>query len=352
MSDNPNSPAITAPDPPPGSSARTPLAMPWAAWTKVLRRVWVMVGFHELALLAGGLAFYCFLAITPLIAATVMLYGLLGDAETVRDQMQRIVEVVPADVARLLEDQMMQIVSTSSGVTGIALAIALIFAIYGAMRAASGMMSALNIINEEHETRNFLALAFRAAALTLAAIGLAVTGVLSGGAFAWLQSQAKYFLGGTTALVFQIVTWIAAILLGSTGFALIMRYGPDRRPAKWRWLAPGSLLATLLWITVSFGFSLYVAYVSNYSATYGSLSAFVVFLMWLYLSAYGVLLGALVNAEIERQTFCDTTVGPSRPAGQRGAVLADLIDDAVPALKDLQRRKSRSAARARAAADT
>lgn len=324
--------------------------MPLAAWGRVLRRVWVMIGFHELALLAGGLAFYSFLAITPLIAATVMLYGLLGSPETVRDQMQRIVEVVPADVARLLEDQLMQIVTTSTGVTGMALAIALFFAIYGAMRAASGMMSALNIINEEHETRNILVLALRAAMLTVAAITLAIIGVVAGGAFAWLQSQADRFLGATTTLVFQIVTWLAAILLGSAGFALIMRHGPDRRPAKWRWLAPGALLATLLWITVSFGFSLYVAYISDYNATYGSLSAFVVFLMWLYLSAYGVLLGALVNAEIERQTLCDTTVGPPRPAGQRGAVLADLMDDAIPSLRDLERHKRHSAARARAVA--
>ncbi|WP_374412340.1 YihY/virulence factor BrkB family protein [Novosphingobium colocasiae] len=346
-----DSPALS-PISPPGADAQAPWAMPRAAWKRVIKRVWVMIGFHELALLAGGLAFYSFLAITPLIAATVMLYGLLGDAHTVRDQMQRIVDIVPSDVARLLEDQLMQIVSTSTGVTGLALGIALFFAIYGAMRAASGMMSALNIINEEHETRNFIALALRAAALTLAAIALAVTGVLSGGAFAWLQSQADRLLGGTTALVFQIVTWLAAILLGSVGFALIMRYGPDRRPAKWRWLAPGSILATLLWITVSFGFSLYVAYISDYNATYGSLSAFVVFLMWLYLSAYGVLLGALVNAEIERQTFCDTTVGPARPPGERGAVLADLIDDGVPRLRDLEKRKLRSAARARAAADS
>lgn len=321
--------------------------MPFRAWVQVLKRVWVMIGFHELGLLAAGLAFFVFLAITPLIAATVMVYGLVGDPAAVQLQMESIVNVVPSDAARLIEEQLLQIVTTSTGVTGFALVIALFFAVYGGMRAASGMISALNIINEEHETRSFLRLTVRAAGLTVAAVLIALTGLLSGGVFAWLQTQTGVFLGGATALLFKLLTWIAAIALGTGGFALIMRYGPDRRPAKWRWLTPGSLLATLLWILVSFGFSLYVAYISDYNAMYGSLSAIVVFLMWLFLSAYGVLLGALLNAEIERQTYCDTTVGSARPPGERGAVLADQVDDHVPTREALDRHKQRKAQHAR-----
>jgi membrane protein len=335
----------------PGHDASSPWKMPRAAWFRVLKRVWVMVGFHELGLLSAGLAFYVFLALTPLIAATVMVYGLVADVEMVRKQMASIVDVVPADVARVLEEQLLNIISTNSGVTGLALVIALFFAVYGGMRAAGGMMSALNIINEERETRGFISITLRTGGLTLAAILLALTGVLSGGVFAWLQTQTSVYLGGLTQVLFKLLTWAFAVALGSAGFALIMRYGPDRRPAKWRWLAPGSLLATLLWLAVSFGFSLYVAYISNYSATYGSLSAIVVFLMWLFLSAYGVLLGALLNAEIERQTFCDTTTGPARPAGERGAVLADLVDDAVPSVEQLEKRKRRRADTERRRAD-
>ncbi|WP_395394791.1 YihY/virulence factor BrkB family protein [Novosphingobium sp. BL-8A] len=334
-----------------GDEANAPWALSGRAWWRVCRRVWVMSGFHELGLLAAGLAFYCFLALTPLIAATVMTYGLIGDVNTVREQMQSIVEVVPPEVARMLEQQLIQIVTTSRGVTGFALVIALLFAIYGGMRAASGMISALNIINEERETRGIVAMTFRAGGLTLSAVLIALTGILSGGVFAWLQTRASVYLGDATQTLFNWLTWIAAILLGSVGFALIMRYGPDRRPAKWRWLAPGALLATLLWIGVSFGFSLYVAYISDYNATYGSLSAIVVFLMWLFLSAYGVLLGALLNAEIERQTICDTTQGPPLPAGQRGAVLADLVDDRIPSFEDLQRKRNRRADKVRRNAD-
>lgn len=336
----------------PGAQANSPWSLPPSAWWRVVKRVWVMSGFHELGLLAAGLAFYSFLAITPLIAATVMIYGLIGDGEMVARQVQQIVEVVPPDVAHVLEGQMLQIVSTSSKVTGIALVVALFFAIFGAMRAANGMISALNIINEEHETRGIIVLSLRAALLTLAAILIAAVGVMVGALLTWLQSHASAYLGGWTALLFKLLTWLLAVILGTTGFAIIMRYAPDRRPAKWRWLTPGSVLATLLWVAISFGFSLYVAYISDYNATYGSLSAIVVFLMWLYLSAYGVLLGGLLNAEIERQTYRDTTAGPERPPGQRGAVLADVIDDTVPSLRELEeRRRARAQATRKRAAD-
>mgnify|MGYP003387765398 CR=1 FL=1 len=334
----------------PGATAKSPWRLPLRAWAQVGKRVWLMIGFHEVGLLAAGVAFFTFLALTPLLAATVMTFGLIGDVAMVRAQMARIVEVVPGEAAQIIEDQLMSIVSTASGVTGIALAIALFFALYGSMRAANGMISALNIINHEHETRNILVRSAQAAALTLAAILIALTGIISGGVFAWLQTQADFMSGSWTPVLFKSLTWLAAIILGSSGFALIMRWGPDRRPAKWSWLSPGSLLATILWIIVSFGFSLYVAYISDYNAMYGSLSAIVVFLMWLFLSAYAVLLGALLNAEIERQITRDTTVGPDRPAGQRGAVLADFVETPAASLASLEAKRLRRSERRRAEA--
>ena len=326
------------------------MEMPKTAWIAILKRMYTMWGFHNLGLLGAGVAFFTFLALTPLIAATVMIYGLIGDPQTVQRQMQAIVDVVPQEAAVLIQEQLLDAVSANASVTGMALLIALFFAIYGGTRAANGMIGALNIINEEHESRNIVTLTLRAFVLTLAAIFIALTGLISGGIFAWLQTQterllAEGLLGGGTASLFKVLTWVAAILLGSAGFALIMRYGPDRRAAKWRWLAPGALLATLLWLLISFGFSFYVAYVSDYNATYGSLSAVVVFLMWLFLSAYGILAGALLNAEIERQTTIDTTCGPDRPMGERGAVLADLCEGGLTMEQWLRKTQRRAVSR-------
>jgi len=329
----------------PGATANSPLEMPRAAWIAIFKRMYTMWGFHNLDLLGAGVAFFTFLAITPLIAATVMIYGLVGDVETVQRQMAAIIEVVPADAADVIQDQLLGVVTANARVTGVALAVALFFAIYGGMRAANGMIGALNIINEEHETRGFIRLTLRAAMLTLAAVFIALTGLISGGVFAWLETQTAVLLGPGTDFLFKVLAWTASILLGSTGFALIMRFGPDRRPAKWRWLVPGALLATLLWLIISFGFSFYVATISDYNATYGSLSAVVVFLMWLFLSAYGVLAGALLNAEIERQVICDTTRGPDRPRGERGAVLADLCEGSLTMEQWLHKAETRKVQR-------
>jgi membrane protein len=320
-------------------------------WWNILKRSWTMSGFHNISLLAAGTAFYTFLALTPLITATVMVYGLVGDVQTVEREMQAVVQVVPPEAAKLIESQLINVVTVSAGVKGLALIVAMAFAIFGGMRAASGLIGALNIINEEQETRSLVALTLRATWLTIAAVFIAATGLVSGGVFAWLQIRADAFFGPWANGLIKLGTWAAAIALGSFGFMLIMRYGPDRRPAKWRWLWPGALLSTVLWLAISFGFSLYVAYISDYSATYGSLSAIVVFLMWLFLSAYGILIGALLNAEIERQTVCDTTVGPPRPLGERGAVLADLIDASQPTRTALEKQRRRQAERARRRTD-
>ena len=307
----------------PGARAKSPWSMPGRAWLQILKRCWVMIGFHNLNLLAAGVAFFTFLALTPLLTATVMTYGLFGSVETVQQQMQSVSQFLPAEATQLLEEQLLAIVTTSKGVAGFALAISLFFAIYGGMRAANGMLAALNVINEEHETRNIVRTTLQALGLTLAAIGIALTGVISSSIFAWLQLQTSDVLGPVADPVVKVLTWAAAFGLASIGFAVIMRFGPDRRAARWLWLTPGAMVATVLFVAISFGFSGYVAYVSDYSATYGSLAAIVVFLMWLFLSAYCVLLGALVNAEAERQTLTDSTVGPDRPIGHRGATMAD-----------------------------
>jgi len=319
--------------------------LPWPAWKQIAKRMWIMMGFHNLSLLAAGTAFFAFLAITPLLAATVMSYGLLVDVETVQRQMLTIVKMVPADAASLIEEQLLGVVSTNSGVAGLTLVLSLSLAVFGGMRAAKGLIGALNIINSERESRNFFTVSLRAIGLTLAAIMIALTGLVSGGVVAWLQLHTGELIGPIAETFFQLLTWLLAMILGTSGFALIMRYGPDRRPAKWRWLSPGSLLATLAWVAVSFSFSFYVQYVSDYNATYGSLSAVVVFLMWLFLTSYAILVGALLNAEIERQTLVDTTVGEDRPMGERGAVMADIAIDRPVNANQLEKRRRRGAER-------
>lgn len=325
----------------PGATAATPLHLGWHGWKAVLKRIYVMNGFHSLPLLAAGVAFYAFLTIAPAIAAVVMIFGLIGDPALVGETMDLVIGMVPPDAARLIQGQLLAVVDANAGVTGIALAIALFFAIFGAMRAAGAMIQALNIIYEEHDSRSILIFYRRSAMLTLGAIGLALLGVAAASVFVWLAVQGEALLGPQTRMASQAGTWLLAGILASFAFAIVYRYAPDRRAAKWRWLSLGSIVATTLWIAVTFGFGLYATYVSNYNATYGSLGAVVALLMWLWLTAYAVLVGGLINAEAERQTAEDSTIGPDRPMGERGAVMADsqALDAASRELLEKKRRR-------------
>ncbi|MET0241190.1 MAG: YihY/virulence factor BrkB family protein [Sphingobium sp.] len=325
----------------PGATEDSPLKMPRGAWWSILKRVYVMTGFHNLSLLAAGVAFFAFLAFVPLIGSIVLLYGLIGDPQTVAQSVDLLNGIAPPEVLTILRDQLLAIVTSSKTAQGFGLLLAIVFSLYGAMRAATAMISALNIIYEEYETRGIVQTTAVAAAITTGMVAVAVVGILAISLFAYVSNFLAPYLGSVAALLIQVATWLLAGALVSFTFAIFFRYAPDRRAAKWRWLSVGSTLSTLLWLAITLGFGFYVANISDYNATYGSLAAVVVFLMWLFLSAYAVLIGAEVNAETERQTMVDSTVGPDQPIGQRGAVMADnvALDQASRAILEKKRQR-------------
>lgn len=308
----------------PGSQSSHPWEHPWAAWRAILIRVYTMVGYHNLTLMAAGVAFYAFLSFVPLLGAIVMTYGLVADPSTVSRHMQTIFELVPADAARLISDQLIAVVTTASSQAGFGLAIALLLSIYGAMRAASAIIQALNVIYEEEDERNIITTTLLAAMITVAAIVAALVGIVSAGVLTWIRSETT-FLGTAGAIGIQALTWLVAGAIASAAIAFAYRYGPDRARAQWRWLSVGSVAATLLWLVATVLFGIYAANFANYNATYGALGAVVVLLMWLFVSSLAILIGAEINAEAERQTAVDSTVGHPRPMGRRGARLADTL---------------------------
>lgn len=325
----------------PGAAGTSPLSFPFAAWWSIVKRVYVMTGFHNLSLLAAGVAFFSFLAFVPLIASIVLIYGLVGDPRAVTDNIIMLGGILPGDVLRILQEQMLAIITSSQSAKGIGLVIAIFVALYGAMRSATAMIAALNIIYEEHETRNLIRTTLVAARITGAMVGVALVGTAAITVLTYTSVFLAGYLGNVATLLINAVTWLLAALLTSLTFAFIFRVAPDRRAAKWRWLSVGSILSTVLWLAITLGFGFYVASISNYNATYGSLGAVVVFLMWLFLSAYAVLIGAEFNSEMERQTMVDSTIGPDRPIGMRGAVMADsiVVNEASRALLEKKRRR-------------
>ncbi|WP_232090555.1 YihY/virulence factor BrkB family protein [Sphingomonas sp. HMP9] len=315
--------------------ATSPWSMSAREWWTVLKRTWAEGNDDNIGLIAAGTAFYGFAAIVPLLASVVLIYGLVADTATVVANIRGLFNVLPDDAARVIGDQLATVVNTSEGKKGFGLVIALGIALYGGTKGASSIVTALNIAYEEKETRGFIALNVLAFAITGGAVLLALVAALSTAAFALLDSLipgAPEFL----LLAIRLVSYGVLASLGVTAAACLYRFGPNRHKARWAWLTPGSLAATLVWLGATIGFGIYVSRFGNYGATYGSLSAVIVLLTWLWLSAYVFLLGAELNSELEHQTASDTTTGPSAPMGARGAAVADTVATDAEPLPDVR----------------
>lgn len=305
-----------------GRRATSPSDIPRAGWRDILLRTKQEVSDDNVSLVAAGVAFYGLLAVFPGIAALVSIYGLVADPVSA-GRLFADMPGLPAEARRILTDQAAHVAAAPTATLSFSLVFALILTIYSASRAMSAIITALNISYDESETRGFVRLTLLSFGLTAGLLGFCMV--------------ALGVIVGVPAVVeaLHLPTWMAALLhllpwpvLGAAavgGLALLYRFGPARRPAEWPWLRIGALAATVLWLVGSAAFSFYVANFGSYNETYGSVGALVVLLMWFYLSAYVVIVGAELNSEIEHQTKRDTTVGHERPMGEREAYVADTV---------------------------
>ena len=305
-----------------GRDAATPTDVPARGWWQILRRTYAEAGSDNLGLIAAGVAFYGFLALVPLLGALVLTYGLVVEPSEVSRHIAALTSVVPAEAAALIEEQLVNVVTATSGKKGLGLAAALALALYGAMKGAGAVVTALGIVYEQPETRGFIKSTLVQLAITVAAVLLAVVMLSAASASAFLEEVAGR-LSPLAALAIKLGAWALTAGLAAAAVAALYRYAPDRRGARWVWLTPGSVFACLGLVAATLGFGFYAAKFGDYNATYGSLGAVVVLLFWLYLSAYVLLLGAELNAELERQTARDTTAGADKPMGARDAAMAD-----------------------------
>lgn len=298
--------------------------MPWVAWKQVLLRSWREAGEDNIGLVAAGVAFYGFLALVPMMGAMLLSYGLIVDPATVLRHMQAVTELLPPDISGSMTDQLLQVAKTADGKKGLGLIAALGLALFGARNGAGGIIAALNIAYEENEKRGFVRLNLTALAITAAAVAAAIVATLAIAAIAAVGTFMSS-ANGAVLIAGTIATYTLLTLAGAAGAAALYRFAPSRSAARWTWISPGSLLAALLWLALTLGFSTYVANVGKFNATYGSLGAVVALLTWLYLSSYVLLFGAELNAELEHQTEIDTTTGATRPMGTRRAWVADHV---------------------------
>jgi membrane protein len=235
--------------------------------------------------------------------------------------------VLPAQTQELLSQELHNLAQASGGALGFAAIAGLLLALWSASRGMSGLITALNIAYEEKESRGFFKLNLVALCLTL---GLLTGGIIAIALVAVLPAAARLLAAGpATKWLLLLAQWPLLIVLVMLGLALLYRFAPDRDKPQWRWVSAGAVAATILWIVGSVAFTIYVANFNGYDKTYGSLGGIVILLTWLYLSALMVLLGAVINAQTERQTRKDSTEGQPRAMGQRDAHAADTLGEST-----------------------
>jgi len=302
-----------------GGTAESPLHIPLSGWKDILRRTKDAVKEDNVGILAAGVGFYFMLSLFPFAIAGLSLYGLVADPDDVMKLVEQLEGTMPTYVSELLEEQLGGIAETSGGSLTFGLIGSVLFALWSASKGASALIKAINIASTEGETRGFLRLRVMALGLTFGFLVVMVAALLIIAVVPRLLSETPF---GTLV---KVLRWPLLAMISLTGLAVLYRYASDRAEPRWRWVNLGSLVATVLWLAGSGAFSLYANNFGSFNETYGSLSAVIVLLLWLNLTAFVILLGAEINAESEHQTAQDSTRGPDRPMGQRGAHAADSV---------------------------
>ncbi|CAN5325186.1 YihY/virulence factor BrkB family protein [soil metagenome] len=311
----------------PGIDAAEPTQIPAQGWKEVLRRTKQQVKDDNVPLLSAGVAFYVFIALFPALIAAVTVYGLVADPQQVEEQISGLTDALPSESAELITGQLRDIASGSSSALGWGLVASLGGALFAASGGMQNLVKAVNIAYDEEETRGFVRL--RALAL-LMTVGLVVFLAVAIGLVAVVPVLLEVAgLGGAAGIAVQVARWLGLVAFVMLALAVLYRYAPDRDAPRFTWVGLGSIVATLLWIIGSAGFSLYVSTFGSYGETYGALAGVVVLLLWLFLTSFIVLVGAEINSEAEQQTGRDTTKGPERPIGERDAVKADTLPSRV-----------------------
>ena len=306
-----------------GYRAESPREIPKSGWKDVFIRVKNQLQTDNIDIVSAGVAFYFFLALFPALAALVSIYGLVMEPAQVEQQMDQLTAVLPEQAHQMLSERLHSIANQSSGTLGWGVALSILLSLWSANKGTKSLFEGINIAYDERDERGFLKQNGLTLLFTLGGMILAILCLALIVAFPALVGNLG--LPDTVTTIIDWARWpvLGLILIGA--LALIYKYAPDRDNPKFKWVSWGSVIAAVLWIAGSLLFSWYVKNFGNYNETYGSVAAVIILMLWFNLTSFVVLLGAEINSELEHQTAKDTTVGESRPLGERNAYHADHV---------------------------
>lgn len=300
---------------------------PWkfsgSDWWQILKRTVLASKHDNINVIAAGVAFFSLLAVFPLISAALSVFSYFANPGDVDGIINAVASLMPGEALAIIDTQISSVLNADRSNAGLGIFISLTIAFFSAGAGIRAMMRAMNVAYEETENRNILIFYLYAAAMTLGSL-----------VFVWASlcviiglptALAFLRLEGATDILVRLLPWLLLIIIFCFACGVMYRFGPARRPARKRWVFPGIGFAMLSWLLISFSFSKFVQHFGNYNEIFGGLASVIILLIWLWLTANVVIIGAQLNSEMERQTVADTTRGPIRALGQRGASMADFL---------------------------
>lgn len=309
--------AFEAAEPRRGRLANTPYAIPPKGWKDIAWRAYREIGHDRLPSVAGGVTFYMLLALFPAMGVFVSLYGLIADIGAVQKQLDSMAGVFPVEVINIVGEQMVRLTNRPSATLSLAFLVSLLLSVWSANAGMKALFDGLNVAYDETEKRNYFSRTLTTYVFTLGALLFLV---LMSAVLVAAPIGLKRLGLSELAVIWIPLRWLILLAMAAGAFGVIYR-----ARAQWRWVTVGALAAAAFWLLGSLGFSWYLNNVAHYDVTYGSLGAVVAFMTWTWFSVMVVLLGAEINAETEHQTALDTTSGPVKPMGERGAAMADSV---------------------------
>ncbi len=247
---------------------------------------------------AAQVAFYFSFALFPLLLFLMSLFGLiLGSKQELQQELFTILaQVMPASAFQLVQDTMEEVTGNASGGK---VTFGILITLWSASAGIDNMRGTLNEVYNLKETRSWIRAKLLSLALTIG-VGILILMAL---AFVVYGSQfLDQVLPIDSQYVLEPLEWIATIVLVLLAFAFLYNFAPNHDAFQWKWITPGAVVGVILWVIVSAAFRLYLSYFDSYAATYGSLGAMIILLLWLYLTALVILMGGAINAILDERS--------------------------------------------------
>lgn len=306
-----------------GHNAEKPGQIPMKGWKDIAIRVKDRLTKDHIPIISAGTAFYFFLAVFPAIAAALSIYGLVVEPAQVEQQMSQLANALPEKAHQMISNILEQQSVKSESSLGWSFVLSVLISLWSVNRGTKAVFEGVNITYNEKDERGFLKLTALTLLFTIGSIIVGFIAIAMVVAFPALID--KIGLPSTLETIIQLLRWPILVLIVISALAAVYKVAPYRKSPEFKWTSWGAIIATILWIAGSLLFTLYINNFDSFDATYGSFAAVIILMLWFFLSAFIILLGAEINSEMEHQTSRDTTTGEDKPMRQRGGYHADHV---------------------------